>query len=282
MDDRSLDNRPQSSKKPPADPSAGPAVLVVCPPSHPVCDPLTDKLGKLGCSITRINDVYAATVLLACNHDRFVAVMVAVDFLNRDEFRFLPMAKRRWPHGLLVAVSRPAFAYKAAVADLAGADMVITDADADEVLLERLGLGSGKARCLDAADEPTPPAATSPAVPPKACAAAWPADVPHAVSPEPESPVAATSHDAAPVQPTASAARPAAAPPGLDSDSSVVPPRRKPPATASKPLADAPPQSDRPQTARDILTEEEIAALMDDLDDLNDQPPQRLNGTEHD
>jgi len=281
MDDRSLDSRPKPPEKPPADPSAGPAVLVVCPPPHPVCDPLADKLGKLGCSMARVNDVYAATVLLACGDGRFAAVVVAVDFLNRDEFRLLPMAKRRWPHVPLVAVSRPAFAYKAAVADLAGADLVMTDADADDLLLERLGLGSGKARRLDAADELAPPAATSPAMPPKATAASLPAAVPHAVSPVAESPAPSVPHDAAPVQPTAPAARPAAAPGRLDSELPPVPPRRKPPVPAPA-LPESPPQAMRSATTHDILTEEEIAALMDDLDDLNDEPPQRLNGTEHD
>ncbi|MBN2582122.1 MAG: hypothetical protein JXL80_03575 [Planctomycetes bacterium] len=256
-------------------------MLVVCLPPHPVCDPLAVKLGDLGCAVTRTEDVYHAVVTLARDHARFAVAIVAVDFLNRDELRLFPMAKRRWPALRLVAVSRPAFAYKASIAELAGADLVITDIEAVAPLVETLGLSTSRARELPPreTEAPSPPReAARPA--PAPAVSMPPRDAPQSLTlpTAGRSPTTVAAPPGASSPPVASPRPPAEAPAPHETDEEddgmeIAPPRRKPP---------RPPQVVLPDTSQEILTEEEISALMADMDDDEEEEPQRKNGTEND
>lgn len=183
MDDRSDRNH----NVPPPSPGDPPAVtvLAVCPDKHPVAGPVAESLREAGCRVIESADVYQAVVAVAREPTHYAAVALAVDYFNREELRFFPMAKRRWPDLKTIALARPAFAYKAAVAELAGADLVCTDAARADDLLALLGAGvtgpqESRAREITADDpavrtviEPQPPTvqripATEPVAPPRA------------------------------------------------------------------------------------------------------------------
>jgi CheY-like chemotaxis protein len=116
----------------------GPAMLLVYADNHAVAEAVAEGLRAAGCETVRAESVYAAVVALAAEPARFAAALLAIDFFNREELRFFPMVKRRWPDLPTVALAAPAFAYKAAIADLAGADFVCTEAARAGELIERL------------------------------------------------------------------------------------------------------------------------------------------------
>ncbi|NIA21185.1 MAG: hypothetical protein GWP05_04250 [Anaerolineaceae bacterium] len=207
MDDHHELNQP--NRRPPATPLIRPvrpplAVLAVGPADHPVAHAVVNALGRAGCEVTESADLYQAVVMIARDPARFAAVTLPVDYFNRQELRLFPMAARRWPALKTIALARPAFAYKAAVADLAGAHLVCTDADRAHEVLALLGV-------------------------------------------RPEAPATA---------------KPLAQPP-------------PPPTVQRRPIAKpvAP-----PGPPLEVLTEEEITALMADMDESDEQPLPR-NGT---
>jgi hypothetical protein len=117
---------------------SGPAILIVYPDHHAVGEAAAEGLRAAGRETVRAESVYAAVVALAAEPGRFAAAILAIDFFNREELRFFPMAKRRWPELVTAALTEPAFAYKAAIADLAGADFILCDAARAGELVERL------------------------------------------------------------------------------------------------------------------------------------------------
>jgi len=225
--------------------SAGPAVLVAHPANHAVALAVAERLRARGVAVVSAANVYEAAVELARRPERFAAVVLAADFFNREELRFFSMAGRRWPAVRSAAVARPAFAYKASMADLAGADAVCADPARAGHLVAALGIAP---ETVAEPAAPTPRETVSPEPSPRLESLVAPL-VPASTEPAP---------DALPQRVDESEAGDAGAPPKAGPSA----PERKPP---------APPR--RATTAPlDILTQEEIAALMADMDD-EDLPP---------
>jgi len=236
MDDHS-DRNHNVSPTPPPPPGQPPAVtvLAICPDKHPVAGPVAQSLRQAGCRVAESPNIYQAVVAVARDPTQYAAVALPVDYFNREELRFFPMAARRWPGLKTIALAQPAFAYKAAVAELAGAHLVCTDPHRADEVLALLGLGATGPQ--ESAARETPTAAPQ---------------VPVVTLPEPPAP---QQTEEQPVKPTGRPQPPQ--PPTV---------RRMP---VPKPVAP-------PGAPLDVLTEEEIAALMADFDD---QEPLPRNGT---
>jgi len=224
--------------------SPEPAVLIAHPANHAVALAVTERLRASGVAVVPVANVYEAAVELARQGERFAAVVLAVDFFNREELRFFSMAARRWPAVRTAAVTRPAFAYKASMADLAGAAAVCADPARAGDLASALGIapqaGAG-------------PAARTPRE------TAWP-------EPSPKVESLVTPRVTVPDEPA-----PGVQPPEADTSQAQdagAQPEPGQPARERKPPA--PPQ--RAATTLDILTQEEIEALMAEMDD-EDLPP---------
>lgn len=281
-----------------------PQALVVHPAGHAVALAVIDRLNTAGCTVIALPTIYDAMIRLAREPQRFVAAVLAVDFFNRDELRFFPMAARRWPTLTVAAVAQPAFAYKTALADLLGARAVCAEALAVEDFVRRLGLGSPRVTqtIMVTATVAEGKVVFSPG--PVASVIVRPAEAEVTIAlrkagtslPVTGLPGARPTAQVRPVEP------PVAGPQSPESSRPVVPasgetsgedefaeeneladavaPLRQSPATAMKAagIADSEPvvparrppavQNRAVQTmARDVLTPEELSALMADLDD---------------
>jgi hypothetical protein len=214
-------------------------VLVVHPRGHGVALTLIDRLKTFGIAVRALANVYDAVVNLARDPQSYAAAVMAVDFFNRDELKFFSIAARRWPDLPTAAIARPAFAFKADMADLAGARAVCTDEKEIDRLFARIGLRAGVA--------PDGMANASAAE----VAEAGVEVVPSSRPPEAR-PVVATS-----LPLTELPAQPEIAP----ADNAPAAPDRRPPAL----------NRELPTSPHDILTEAEITALLENLDE-EDEP----------
>ena len=233
-----MDDRPHIADSA-GDPPRAPVVIVVHPPGHRIALAVVDRLKETGCRVHPADSVYQAVVDIARGPQQFAAAVLAVDFFNREELRFFPMAGRRWPSLWTAAVARPGFAYKAAIAELAGADAICTDAGRAGEMVARLDLSPGTPE----ADPQRKNAPARPAPPPLPSA-------PQSAAPE------TIARGPAPPPPAARSQSPGAA--GQDRRPAQKAPSRRPP----KP----------PVAPHDILTEEEIRALMAEIDDDEPSP----------
>jgi hypothetical protein len=205
--------------------------LIVCPAGHPTGQAVARALADADCTVETVPTVYDAAIRLGRDSLHYAAAIVAVDFLMGDELRFFPMAARRWPHVETAAVSRPAFAHKLEIAQLAGAGAVCAEPSRAQDLV---------AWFLEAM-EPAAPTRVD--------------ELSAGIAPPQAAP-----------QPAGRA--PAAAPPEAPAaDAPAAPPEAAAPTPARRPPSQPHPESHlHEEGARGILTEEEITALMADLD----------------
>lgn len=246
--------------------NAGRLVLVVHPRGHPVALPLIDHLKTFGIAVRAVPNVYDAVVGLARESRTYAAVVMAVDFFNRDELKFFSVAARRWPDLPTAAVARPAFAFKADMADLAGARAVCADAKEIDRLLVQIGLPTGMApdpmatasaaEGAEAGDKGAP-ALRSPDRQPGATTGLPLTDWPVRPEADPPAPPVPPIPDTAPHAETTDRSSAASD----DSDSASAAPDRRPPALTRE----------LPTSPHDILTEAEITALLENLDE-EDEP----------
>lgn len=254
-----MDDRPDNPEAI-RDGGISPTVLVVQPCEHAVAAAVTDELRRLGWPVSSAANMYDATADIARDPARFAAAIVAVDYLNHNELRFFPMAVHRWPALRTAAVSRPGFAHKAAIAELAGADAMCTDVTDAAGMVARLDLPPSAELGIDAE-----PVVEMPRT------AAVVRTLPDRQPKETGLPVTA-AHQAEP--PTAlSADRAGSREAGVSEDATAqrnepgkamtrpAPPRKPPTGPAATPV--------RPN---DILTAEEITALMAEFDDEDSSP----------
>jgi len=280
-----------------------PATAIVAhPPEHAIALAVTAALRAANWAVVELPSVYELAVALAREPQAFAAALVAVDFCNREELRFFTMAKRRWPALRTAALAQPAFAFKADMADLAGADAMCTDPAQAETLVARINPtarpppGPSVHRQAAFKEEPRGPRTVesmppAPPTPTRESLRVLPDEIQPADRELPEvEPAAAVCAEARRETADVPEVPPAAQAVGLEELPWPPAPARKPPsvmatdgigaapqAQAAKPEP-APPR--RPATPpapapQDILTEEEIAALMKDFDDEEDETPQR-------
>jgi hypothetical protein len=224
-------------------------MLLVYTENQAVAAAVAQGLRAAGCETVRAESVYAAVVALAVEPARFAAALLALDFFNREELRFFPMAKRRWPDLLTVALTEPAFAYKAAIADLAGADFLCTDSAGAGEIVARLTADFRKQSSERQSSDLSPQ--TSGTTKEEATAV---------------SPSSAGGFDDNGRAPTRVAP--------ADDELIIERKRRGPrqaqvtePPVVRVPLADLPQKSAALPARQDILTEEELAALMENMEE---------------
>jgi hypothetical protein len=116
-------------------------------------------------------------------------LFVGVDQWGPGEFRLLPLVRREWPATTIVAYCSPGFAYKGRVAELVGADAVLTSIGEILHFIEGLAPLAEPAPSLEPPPEPAPVAqapAARPVESPAPVAAAASATAAPAVAAPPE------------------------------------------------------------------------------------------------
>jgi hypothetical protein len=131
-------------------------------------------------------------------------IFVGVDHWGPSEFRLLPLVRREWPATTIVACYSPGFEYKGRVAELVGADAVLSGTDAMVQFVESLA----------ASAEPATPYAPEPPEPPPDARAEAPRPV--EAPPIAAAPASPASDFAAPEPPAAEASAAEPPPPAPD------------------------------------------------------------------
>ncbi len=93
-------------------------------------------------------------------------VLVGIDRFGPGEFRLIPLVRREWPETLLVAYHSPGFEHKGRIAELVGADTVLSTADDVSRFLAPLVPRNGAQSAVPSPPPPAPPRAAPPAAPP--------------------------------------------------------------------------------------------------------------------
>jgi len=246
------------------------ALLLKQPGSY-MGDLLAQGLAAAGVSVTVVSSPYDLVVEAERAAGAFSHILVRVDYFGRDEFRLMPLVRREWPHTVVAAYHAPGFEQKGLLADLVGADCVLsTDADVSR-FLETLGQPERAARPEEAkASPPSEASAGEAAAPPPKRPAEAPRPVAPAASPGDPAVLAASLQAALahemedidaggptaretriPPAPPPAVARPPAAPAGNAPPSPV--PRHQGPGESAEPVVE--------------LTEEELQMLLRPEDD---------------
>ena len=124
-------------------------------------------------------------------------VLVGVDHFGPGEFRLIPLVRREWPETFLVAYHSPGFEHKGRIAELVGADTVVSTADDVSRFLAPLASRNGAQPAVPAPAPPAPPHAAPPAAPlrrlPSPAAAPTSPPPAPAAKPEPTEPASDTA-----------------------------------------------------------------------------------------
>ncbi len=138
-------------------------------------------------------------------------VLLGVDHFGRGEFRLIPLVHREWPETVVVAYHSPGFEHKGRIAELVGADIILSTADDASRFLASLAPRDATQPAVRAPSAPlrvTPPAAPPRHPPSPAAAPTSPPPAP-AAEPEPTEPASDTAPPELAREPrTASAAAP--------------------------------------------------------------------------
>ena len=145
-------------------------------------------------------------------------VLLGVDHVGAGELRLIPLVRREWPETVVVAYHSPGFEHKGRIAELVGADIVLSTADDASRFLASLTSCQAAQPAVATSVPPTSPRAAEPAAPPRPTlppSVAAPAAPPLAPATEPEPPQPAsdtTPPEPAGEAPVLSAAAPAVPP----------------------------------------------------------------------
>ena len=159
-----------------------------------VGESLERSLAAAGLGVVVVPSVYDAVVEGARARDvRLLAV--GVDYFGQQDFRLFPLARREWPQTCVVAYHAPGFEHKGRLAELVGADRVLSSEDDVRRFVESLAPpvqpADAKRTEPSAVAEP-PPIAEPPAVKVSAPAPLPAPPSPEATSPAPPRPPAAS------------------------------------------------------------------------------------------
>ena len=280
--------------------------------SHNVADALISALADHGLSVARADNVYHMTVLFAASPaGQYRAALVAVDYFNRYELDFFRLAGRASPGPAIhtVALAEAGFADKAALACAAGAwamaagtnqaaevAATLAHALADEPVEANVNapttsppaeipVSTPSQKPASPPTPPTPATPSAPATPPapatSSAAISMPLsadDLDHLLSdaePATRELLRFTPPARRPPERPATAPLPQRQPPPAPSPAPTPPMLREPehrePVQQTAPQAARPPGSEY-HRAEDLLTPEEIAALLNGWEDDDDGP----------
>jgi hypothetical protein len=88
-------------------------------------------------------------------------LFLGVDYFGRDEFRLIPLVRREWPDTVVIALASAGFEHQGRLAELVGADVVLTSLDGILAFVNGLAPGAPPS-------EPRPARVPAPTGPPTA------------------------------------------------------------------------------------------------------------------
>jgi hypothetical protein len=88
-------------------------------------------------------------------------LFLGVDYFGRDEFRLIPLVRREWPDTVVIALASAGFEHQGRLAELVGADVVLTSLDGILAFVNGLAPGAPPS-------EPRPARVPAPTSPPAA------------------------------------------------------------------------------------------------------------------
>lgn len=68
-------------------------------------------------------------------------LLVGIDYFGRDEFRLLPLVRREWPPTVIIAYLSPGFEHLGHIAELVGADVILTSVEEASAFVNSLAPG---------------------------------------------------------------------------------------------------------------------------------------------
>lgn len=211
-------------------------VSLILRPEGPAGEALDQALRAAGFCVQTVSTVFDIVAEAQRAGESLRHIFVDVDYWGPGEFRLLPLVRREWPGTTIVACYSEGFAYKGRVAEMVGADAVLSGVEALLQFVESL----------------TPPAesAAPPEPPPAPVARVY-------VRPHRDAPPAAAAPVAEPADlppsPAPEAGRPSASP--LQSIPFMQ---------AQAPLAATASSAGQAATAQSQFTDSEVADAVDD------------------
>jgi len=94
-----------------------------------VAETLDHGLRDAGLHVVVVPTAYDVVVEAERAPGTVAHVVLGVDHLGPGEFRLMPLVRREWPETVVVAYHGPGFEYKGRIAELVGADIVLSTAE---------------------------------------------------------------------------------------------------------------------------------------------------------
>jgi hypothetical protein len=171
-----------------------PVSVLVKQPGSAVAEMLDRGLRGAGVWVVLVPTVYDVVAEAERASAVVDHIVVGVDHFGPGEFRLIPLVRREWPETVVVAYHAPGFEHKGRIAELVGADIVLsTAADASRFLAT---VALPRAAQPVAATPPAPPREPPSPAPPAPAAAAGPAEPAPAAAPTPPPPASEAAPEA--------------------------------------------------------------------------------------
>ena len=103
-----------------------------------LAETVDQSLRAAGARVTTADSPCRLLAEAARAEDPFRHILLGVDWFSHDEFRLFALLRHEWPETVLVAYHSPGFGYKGELAELVGADVVLSDAGDVSRFLESL------------------------------------------------------------------------------------------------------------------------------------------------
>jgi len=215
-----------------------------------VAETLHQGLRDAGLQVVVVPTAYDVVVEAQRASGTVAHVLLGVDHFGAGEFRLIPLMRREWPETVVVAYHSPGFEYKGRIAELVGADIILSTAEDVPPFLAGLTAHRTPGPAVPHPAPPAPlrttPSPAPPEGPPTPAAAPLPPAAPK--EPEPSHLESETPLEVAAAPPAASTA-PFSTSPVIESYLATVPT----PENAPKPQHEPQPQTVRPPADVDNL-----------------------------
>ena len=103
-----------------------------------LAETVDQSLRAAGARVTTADSPCRLLAEVARAEDPFRHILLGVDWFSHDEFRLFALLRREWPQTVLIAYHSPGFGYKGELAELVGADVVLSDSGDVSRFLESL------------------------------------------------------------------------------------------------------------------------------------------------
>lgn len=255
-------------------PSSHNQVLLLNQEGSPLAEMLLRSLRAAGIGAIVVDNVYDVVIEAERADGGFDAIVLGVDHFGSDELRLVPLARRRWPDTIIAAYHSDGFGYKGRLAEMVGADRVLSGLDGISDLLEEL-LPTGGSTAVtvapdpfDEVEEPEPDRQSVPAPPPEPDTNSETADE---SAPRAESPAEAEeAEDSGPAEATSESPGPDVAAKGIVAQPGEGLPAETPTEPQRSTPSEDPDPSDTPDADEPVqieLTEEELKLLLAEDDE---------------